>query len=60
MVMEGFLRRRADLDPMLRLDTARRIAKRMAGKLQIETAEDEETLIERLVAEYRSSSRYRR
>jgi uncharacterized RDD family membrane protein YckC len=60
MVMEGFLRRRADLDPMLRLDTARRIAKRMAGKLQIETAEDEEKLIERLVAEYRSSSRYRR
>jgi uncharacterized RDD family membrane protein YckC len=60
IVMEGFLRRRADLDPVLRLDTARRIAKHMAVKLQIETAEDEERLIERLVAEYRSSSRYRR
>jgi uncharacterized RDD family membrane protein YckC len=61
MVMEGFLRRRADLDPLLRLDTARRIAKRMADKLKIETADtdDEERLIERLVAEYRSSSRYR-
>jgi uncharacterized RDD family membrane protein YckC len=60
IVMEGFLRRRRDLDPLLRLDTARRIAKHMAGKLGIETPEDEERLIERLVAEYRSSSRYRR
>jgi hypothetical protein len=57
--MESFLRRRSDLDSMLRLDTARRIAARMTGKLQIETTEDEERLIERLAAEYRSSGRYR-
>lgn len=59
IVMEGFLRRRRDLDPLLRLDTARRIAKHMAAKLGIEAPDDEERLIERLVAEYRSSSRYR-
>lgn len=59
LVMESFLRRRSDLDPMLRLDTARRIVKRMAAKLQLDTTEDEERLIERLVAEYRSSGRYR-
>jgi len=59
LVMESFLRRRGDLDPILRLDTARRIAQRMAAKLQIEPAEDEERFIERLAAEYRSSGRYR-
>jgi hypothetical protein len=31
----------------------------MAGKLQIESTDDEERLIERLAAEYRSTSRYR-
>jgi len=59
LVMESFLRRRNDLDPILRLETARRIARRMAGKLQIDSTEDEERLIERLAAEYRSTSRYR-
>ena len=59
LLMESFLRRRGDLDPLQRLDTARRIASRMAAKLQIETTEDEERLIERLAAEYRSSGRYR-
>jgi uncharacterized RDD family membrane protein YckC len=58
-VMESFLRRRGDLDPVLRLDTARRIAQRMAAKLQIESTDDEERLIERLAAEYRASARYR-
>ncbi len=59
LLMESFLRRRTDLDPLLRLDTARRIAARMIAKLQIETNEDEERLIERLAADYRSSGRYR-
>jgi uncharacterized RDD family membrane protein YckC len=59
LVMESFLRRRGDLDPLLRLDTARRIAQYMAAKLQIEPADDEERLIERLAAEYRSTGRYR-
>ncbi len=58
-VMESFLRRRSDLDPVLRLHTARRIAQRMTEKLQIEPTNDEEQLIERLAAEYRSTSRYR-
>jgi uncharacterized RDD family membrane protein YckC len=58
-LMESFLRRRGDLDPMLRLDTARRIVQRMAAKLRIETVDDEERLIERLAAEYRASGRYR-
>jgi len=59
LVMESFLRRRNDLDPMLRLETARRIARRMTQKLQIDSTEDEERLIERLAAEYRATSRYR-
>jgi uncharacterized RDD family membrane protein YckC len=59
LLMESFLRRRSDLDPLLRLDTARRIARRMTEKLQIEATDDEERLIERLAAECRSSGRYR-
>jgi uncharacterized RDD family membrane protein YckC len=59
LVMESFLRRRKDIDPLLRLETARRIARRMTDKLRIESTEDEERLIERLAAEYRSSGRYR-
>jgi uncharacterized RDD family membrane protein YckC len=59
LVMESFLRRRNDIDPLLRLETARRIARRMTEKLRIESTEDEEQLIEHLAAEYRSGGRYR-
>jgi len=59
VVLERFLLRRNELDAVVRLETARRIAQRMAGKLQIDSTEDEEKLIERLAAEYRSTLRSR-
>jgi uncharacterized RDD family membrane protein YckC len=59
VVLERFLHRRSELDAVVRLETARRIAQRMAAKLQIDSTEDEERLIERLAAEYRSTQRAR-
>ncbi len=59
LVIEGFLRRREDLDAWVRLQSARRIATRMAEKLAITSIEDEERLLEQLAAEYRSADRYR-
>jgi uncharacterized RDD family membrane protein YckC len=62
VLIEGFLRRRRDLDPIVRLDNARRIAHRMAERLQlgpIEAGDDEERLLEQLAAEYRASGSYR-
>jgi uncharacterized RDD family membrane protein YckC len=59
VLIEGFLRRREDLDSLVRLDTSRRIARRMAEKLDISVGGDEERLLEHLAAEYRSADRYR-
>jgi uncharacterized RDD family membrane protein YckC len=59
VLIEGFLRRREDLDSWVRLDASRRIAKRMAEKLEISVSGDEERLLEHLAAEYRSTDRYR-
>jgi uncharacterized RDD family membrane protein YckC len=61
-LLEGFLRRRADLDPPVRLQTARHIAARMTARLGIEGAgppEDEERFLEQLAAEARASGSYR-
>jgi len=59
VLIEGFLRRRGELDPLVRLQSARRIAERMAAKLDIGVVDDEERLLEQLAAEYRSADRYR-
>ncbi|HTM23885.1 MAG TPA: RDD family protein [Vicinamibacterales bacterium] len=59
ILIEGFLRRRHELDSWVRLRTARRIVERMTAKLQIGAGEDEERLLEELAAEYRSVDRYR-
>jgi uncharacterized RDD family membrane protein YckC len=59
VLIEGFLRRRDDLDSLVRLNAARRIAERMAGKLGLPVTADEEQLLEQLAAEYRSADRYR-
>ena len=59
LVVEGFLRRRADLDPMVRLQSARQIARRMADRLELGAVDDEERLLEQLAAEYRASGSYR-
>jgi uncharacterized RDD family membrane protein YckC len=65
VLVEGFLRRREDLDPLVRLNTARQIAARMAARLglapvdPLHPLEDEERLLEQLAAEYRASGSYR-
>jgi uncharacterized RDD family membrane protein YckC len=59
VLIEGFLRRRTELDPLVRLESARRIAERMAAKLGIGVVDDEERLLEQLATEYRSADRYR-
>jgi hypothetical protein len=59
ILIEEFLRRRADLDPWVRLQSARRIATRMQAKLDLAVVEDEERLLEDLAAEYRAGDRYR-
>lgn len=62
VLIEGFLRRRAELDPLIRLESARRIAGRMKTKLEIGSGsedDDDERLLEQLAAEYRSADRYR-
>ena len=58
VLIEGFLRRREELDPLVRLDSARRIAVRMAGTLELGPTEEPERLLEELAAEYRSVERY--
>ena len=58
-VVEEFLRRREQLDPWTRRQTARRIADRMKQLIEIATAEDDERLLEQLAADYRSSDSYR-
>jgi uncharacterized RDD family membrane protein YckC len=59
ILIEEFLRRRAELDPWVRLQSARRIATRMQATLDLAGVEDEERLLEELAAEYRASDRYR-
>jgi uncharacterized RDD family membrane protein YckC len=59
VLVEGFLGRRADLDPVVRLQSARQIARRMADRLQLGAIEDEERFLEQLAAEYRASGSYR-
>jgi uncharacterized RDD family membrane protein YckC len=59
VVIEGFLRRRAELDPWVRLQSARQIAERMAARLELGAVDDEERLLEQLAAEYRASGSYR-
>ena len=59
VLVEGFLRRRADLDPWVRRENARQIARRMADRLQLGAVDDEERLLEQLAAEYRASGSYR-
>jgi uncharacterized RDD family membrane protein YckC len=59
LLIEGFLRRRGELDSWVRLNTARRISSRMAATLELGPVEDEERLLEQLAAEYRATERYR-
>jgi uncharacterized RDD family membrane protein YckC len=58
-LVEGFLRRRDDLDPVVRLQTARQIADRLTERLGLAHADDEERLLEQLAAEARASGSYR-
>jgi uncharacterized RDD family membrane protein YckC len=59
VLIEGFLRRRTELDPWVRRTRALQIARRMADRLQLGAVEDEERLLEELAAEYRASGSYR-
>jgi uncharacterized RDD family membrane protein YckC len=59
VLIEGFLRRRHELDSWVRRSTARRIGGKMAEKLGVSAGDDEERLLEQLAAEYRSADRYR-
>jgi len=59
VLIEGFLRRRVDLDPWVRRQNANQIARRMADRLELGAIEDEERLLEQLAAEYRASGSYR-
>jgi uncharacterized RDD family membrane protein YckC len=59
VLIEGFLRRRGELDSWVRRQTAGQIARRMADRLELGAIGDEERLLEQLAAEYRSSGSYR-
>lgn len=59
VLIEGFLRRRGDLDSWVRLQTGRQIAARMTARLGLGAIEDEERFLEQLAAEYRASGSYR-
>jgi uncharacterized RDD family membrane protein YckC len=58
-VIESFLRRRTELDPDVRWNTARAIASRVRERLALGAAPPDETLLEEVAAEYRSAQRYR-
>ena len=61
-LVEGFLRRRNDLDPLVRLQTARQIAERMRARAGAENADphqDEERFLEQVAAAARASGSYR-
>ena len=58
-VIEGFLRRRSELDSWVRRQSARRIAQRMKERLALNSNEDDERLLEQLASEYRSTGGYR-
>jgi uncharacterized RDD family membrane protein YckC len=59
IVIEEFLRRREALDSWVRRQSAERIARRMAARLEITAIDDDEALLEQLAAEYRAVERYR-
>ena len=59
VLVEEFLRRRDDLDPWVRRQSANHIARRMADRLALPAIDDEERLLEQLAAEYRASGSYR-
>jgi uncharacterized RDD family membrane protein YckC len=61
VLIEGFLRRREELSSWVRLQNARRIAERMAKRLELPPTgrQDDERLLEELAAEYRSHGPYR-
>jgi uncharacterized RDD family membrane protein YckC len=58
-VVEGFLRRRDDLDPWPRRQAAHSIATRLKAKLDAVSSEDDEVLLELIAAEYRAGEAYR-
>lgn len=58
-VIDMFFRRRNELGDYSRLQMARQIASRMRSRLGIAPGTDDENLLEELMAEYRSSGRYR-
>ena len=58
-VVEGFLRRRDDLEEWTRRRTAQTIAARMKQTLQVASSEDDERVLEQMAAEYRASDSYR-
>jgi hypothetical protein len=53
VLVEEFLRRRADLDSWVRLRMAERIATRMIERLGLTGVEADERLLEALAAQYR-------
>ena len=57
-VVEGFLRRRHELEEWTRRRTARDIATRMMQRLDAASSEDPERLLEQLAAEYRAIGSY--
>ena len=58
-VVEGFLRRRGELEEWTRRRTAQSIAARMKQTLHVTSSEDDERVLEQIAAEYRASDSYR-
>jgi uncharacterized RDD family membrane protein YckC len=58
-LIERFLQRRRDLDVDTRERTGREIAQRVRHRLGLTAEEQDEDLLERIVAEYRASSAFR-
>ena len=58
-VVEGFLRRRGELEEWTRRRTAQSIAARMKQTLQVTSSDDDERVLEQIAAEYRASDSYR-
>jgi uncharacterized RDD family membrane protein YckC len=58
-VIELFLRRRHELDGYARVRTAKNIADRVRGRLEITSGIENEPLLEEVVAEYKARGRYR-
>ncbi len=58
-VIELFLRRRTELDGLARVRTAKHIADRIRGRLEIRSEIENERLLEEVVAEYKARGRFR-